>query len=868
MKQFQLKSIVTRLIGLMVAFFIVASLEGRAQTTHSVSSTDEWNSAVSSLQANDIIQLTADVTMGNVPDKACIITSDDGTKTLTYSSNLEMIAPLTFKSIKLNMSCIYANGYALVFEEGVDCVGTYSINNGQTTLTGLRNIWGGSETGTVASTSVVLKSGTFGWVYAGGNEGAVNGDTRMELSGSVKINGSIFGGGDAISATCGSTHVEISGGTYGYINGGGYNGSVTGECYLKISGNPTIEGNVFGGCNQKGTTAGSTHVEISGGTFQNSDNNGLGSIFGAGWAGSVSGCSSIRITGGTMGHVFGGSYSGTCGSTDVTISSGSIANIYGGGQGNRVDDNSGALVSCTGGDVTGLCKLSITGTTQVSGSIYGGGLNRSAHIGATDVFVDLSSGICGGILSGTGLSGNVKGDVKLVVAGGTFSAILGGGSSLPFFEGNVEGHIEILIRDIIVGNVSLVNGSGQLKGSGNITIEGGNVRFNNSVNIKGDNANRSNCTLTFNNCGSERTPYELLATVRDFSSMKLDNSYITPSQSNVNSSFAFDQLDKPFIIEGGKGLIGNFSISLSQPQLNDEVVRTDYLPAGSSFNYGGTYPLYKAGDGYRLGQLHTSSIATIQKISVMHVTNGNLAVVWNDGNRDIELKDGDQVPENELLKLSVVPASGYRLKAGSLKVYKTGDESTTVTLSGTSFNVPDYAVTASASFEQIPFIPDPVPPVYYTVTLPRVEGVTTDPIAGNYEVEAWDSFRFYLTLDKEYDLSKPVVTTDRGETIQPRTSDGAYIIKYVRQPIVIKIDGVMKNPDPVANETVETNGIKIYAANGYLHIQTPQPEQIHIFTPDGRLLKAFRTSGDEERIALPKGIYLIRTANQGVKVVL
>ena len=190
-------------------------------------------------------------------------------------------------------------------------------------------------------------------------------------------------------------------------------------------------------------------------------------------------------------------------------------------------------------------------------------------------------------------------------------------------------------------------------------------------------------------------------------------------------------------------------------------------------------------------------------------------------------------------------------------------------MTGSTYTVTDDVTISASDITQTPDPePEPVPPVYHTVTLPAVEGAITNPIAGDYDIEAWDNFRFYLTLDKEYDQSEPIITTDRGETIQPRTSDGAYIIKYVRQPIVIKIDGVVKNPDPVANETVDTGGIKIYTANGYLHIQAPQPEQVHIFTPDGRLLKAFRTSDNEEQIALPKGIYLIRVTNQCVKVVL
>lgn len=168
--------------------------------------------------------------------------------------------------------------------------------------------------------------------------------------------------------------------------------------------------------------------------------------------------------------------------------------------------------------------------------------------------------------------------------------------------------------------------------------------------------------------------------------------------------------------------------------------------------------------------------------------------------------------------------------------------------------------------------PDPNPgtepdPTYYTVTLPAIEGATTDPVAGSYEVESWSNFRFSLTLAKGYDQSQPVVTTSNGGEIKPRTSDGAYIVS-VRNDMEIYIDGIVKNPDPVGNETIDTGGIKVWAAGGYLHIQTPQPEQACIFTPDGRLLKALRIPAEGQRIALPKGIYLVRLADQCVKVVL
>lgn len=161
------------------------------------------------------------------------------------------------------------------------------------------------------------------------------------------------------------------------------------------------------------------------------------------------------------------------------------------------------------------------------------------------------------------------------------------------------------------------------------------------------------------------------------------------------------------------------------------------------------------------------------------------------------------------------------------------------------------------------------PTVYYTVTLPAVEGVTTDPSAGEYEVESWSSFRFYLTLDKEYDLSEPLVRTDRGETIEPRSSDGAYIVKYVRSDVQISIDDIVKNPDPVANETIEATSPKVWAENGSLHIQVVAAGKVYAYTTEGKLQTARKLeAGEAYSVHLPAGVYLVVIGNERFKVVI
>lgn len=164
--------------------------------------------------------------------------------------------------------------------------------------------------------------------------------------------------------------------------------------------------------------------------------------------------------------------------------------------------------------------------------------------------------------------------------------------------------------------------------------------------------------------------------------------------------------------------------------------------------------------------------------------------------------------------------------------------------------------------------PDPEPePTYYTVTLPSVEGATTDPVAGSYDVESWDNFRFYLTLDADYNQSVPVVTTDRGETITPRTSDGAYIVKYVRSDLVISIGGIVKNPPPVANAEIQS-GTRIFTRDGSLFITTDRPARAQVFALTGQLIRSLDLPAGTTRVdPLTDGIYIVRLSDGTVQKV-
>ena len=168
----------------------------------------------------------------------------------------------------------------------------------------------------------------------------------------------------------------------------------------------------------------------------------------------------------------------------------------------------------------------------------------------------------------------------------------------------------------------------------------------------------------------------------------------------------------------------------------------------------------------------------------------------------LEIFNGEAVTPGITLSLGHAADNNYRFDG--FYSGTTADDITTP-VSGTTIQMPAADLWLSARFTYVAPAPDPEPEpeptVYYTVTRPEVEGATTDPVAGSYEVEAWSTFRFYLTTDTAYSESQPVVTTDRGETLTPRSSDGAYLVKYVRSDVDVFIDGLFPN-NPVANESI------------------------------------------------------------------
>lgn len=184
-----------------------------------------------------------------------------------------------------------------------------------------------------------------------------------------------------------------------------------------------------------------------------------------------------------------------------------------------------------------------------------------------------------------------------------------------------------------------------------------------------------------------------------------------------------------------------------------------------------------------------------------------------------------------------------------------------------TFVMPAANVSITAVFNYNPPItPDPTDPTLYTVTLPFVEGATTDPSDGPYEVEEGKDFEFTLTLNQDYNLSVPVVTTSRGETLKP-LNQGTYVIEDIYDDLNIYISGIVKNPEPVANASIEANVVKVWGGNGYLYLQLGTARKVSVYTFSGSLFRCDEVPVGDTRWSLPTGNYIVRIADKSYKVI-
>ena len=383
---------------------------------------------------------------------------------------------------------------------------------------------------------MVITGGTInGWVAGGcngtttGSGGTLNGDTKIYVGGNSQVvntnadpqigtstGGNIFGAGSGYSADYEIGEVNNSnivvadnttisknvfgGGNYGYVGsgyasniyiaGGTVNGNVFGGANQRFGqtvnvtvkgGN--VKGGVYGGSNVNGTINNNVTMNISGGLIEQG-------AFGGGYGTNSNSCNvtgtvGITMTGGTVlsGLYGGGNVNSTIGSTvTMQINGGQVgtpesnANIHGGGY--------GSLTAVTGNvSVTLGASTSATDSATVNGNVFGGSALGRTNTGNTTntTTVTMNKALINGNLFGGALGNSavVNGKITVTVNGGRVNGnIFGGGDAAAYSPNsnhpvvNMTGGQATNVFGGGKGATAAVTGNPQVTLSGNAKVTG------------------------------------------------------------------------------------------------------------------------------------------------------------------------------------------------------------------------------------------------------------------------------------------------------------------------------------------------------------------------------------------------------------
>ena len=180
----------------------------------------------------------------------------------------------------------------------------------------------------------------------------------------------------------------------------------------------------------------------------------------------------------------------------------------------------------------------------------------------------------------------------------------------------------------------------------------------------------------------------------------------------------------------------------------------------------------------------------------------------------------------------------------------------------TTLYTPDVTVTFRT--ESTPGEPSNPSTPTYTVSLDKVTGATFSK-GETTTVNEGENFSFKITLDKDYDQSKPVVTAD-GTAITA-DADGNYTIKNVQKDIKIIVSGIVKNTATGIEETV-ADAPRAWSVGSTLYIHVPETADVYVISGTGALQQQLRGVSGDYNMQLRAGFYIVRIGNVSQKVII
>jgi len=169
-----------------------------------------------------------------------------------------------------------------------------------------------------------------------------------------------------------------------------------------------------------------------------------------------------------------------------------------------------------------------------------------------------------------------------------------------------------------------------------------------------------------------------------------------------------------------------------------------------------------------------------------------------------------------------------------------------------------------------PYVPPVTPPdpEYITLTIPTVEGITTDPEPGLNEIRFGSYVTLTITALENYSLDEVVVRANKWIILYPippaendTTGTLSYNLGNLYADMVVSIEGVKYIAPPVSTQPID-NDTRLYVSEGILHIETLHPQPVNVYTITGVRITSRNVNG-HVTIPLAPGIYAV---NIGVRM--
>lgn len=327
---------------------------------------------------------------------------------------LQLSADTVFENIEIRQTNttttygnIYANGHHLTIGEGVSTVANATSGR-------MANLYGGNSSGafTTEKTHITVQSGTWDLIF-GGSYQTLKGDAQ----------------------------IDITGGSIGSVYGGSRDYHTEGDVVINMSGGTireTIAGGNYPSANANTRFAGSTALNITGGTVEYNAN-AAGVVGGSvgksgGKAATFDGDITVNIGGNAVVNntVLGTSrYTNVTTTANVTVNIGGNAtvgrHVYAAGYGNVTAKANGIVLNIKE-------NARFVNPSGASGYICAGA-NSSTVTGDLTVNISDEATVAGNIYAG-GYSGNVTGNTTVNMYGGTVNTTVSAGSRGGAVSGN------------------------------------------------------------------------------------------------------------------------------------------------------------------------------------------------------------------------------------------------------------------------------------------------------------------------------------------------------------------------------------------------------------------------------------------------